>query len=705
VVNLLISLGCCASAFGQTTVSSSGQISSATITAVGVGDHVRITAPSSIVQMRVEIYDDSGANVWDSQIRGNVFDWRNGAAKRLLTGDYTCVVTVKNIAGRVSQKIGSIGVTEKEVRIGRIKTAELSATQSQAIGPLEEDSSWAILTEDQNQTTTVIGNDGTDAQVIRGRGAISFRLGDFFSGKDTEQMRLTEEGNFGIGTSKPEFKLDVLGAIRAREGFVFNNGSTLNVNDKGALTLIDPDGSITPNIAGSGTQNKLAKWTDNSGTLGDSAVTESNGNLGIGTSSPSGKFHLHGAAGQAADVRMTNDSISSPFTFGGALPNNLGARFTFATVNEGGLAAQGFTDGNSPAFRFQGHVGTTSPTQIPVIFEGFKSNGGGDRAPLGATEKVFGFYNGAFDAGGAVLMSMTGNGNVGIGTTNPQTKLHVFGDAIRFDNGSGKVMDINAGDINNIVALNNSLGLGSQGPTGSNHVIINPFPSTGPPGFRNGNVGIGTFSPQTKLHVESPGQAEITLRSPDNKSVLALDSNISAQRRVWTLENGLFGFPGLFGIFDRTAGRTGLAIDTNGNVGIGNINPAAKLHVGGTVKADGNATQERDKGGWAKAMVYVNGDGTLLRCYNGITGESTGDCGGISSSRGGIGASSGAYSIAFPFTISDRFLSVSVQNGTFGSGVAVNFQITASTRVTVHVFEAHESNAIFTDRPFMVIVY
>src|SRR6266545_2318323 len=116
--------------------------------------------------------------------------------------------------------------------------------------------------------------DGNDGQITRTRGALSFRFGDFFRGRDKEQMRLTEEGDLGIGTSKPEFKLDVIGAIRARQGFVFNDGSILNVNDQGVLTRVTADGSITPNIAGTGSQNRIAKWTDNSGTLGDSGITE-----------------------------------------------------------------------------------------------------------------------------------------------------------------------------------------------------------------------------------------------------------------------------------------------------------------------------------------------------------------------------------------------------------------------------------------------
>src|SRR5439155_3718815 len=71
----------------------------------------------------------------------------------------------------------------------------------------------------------VIAHDGTDGQMVRGRGALSFRIGDFFSGKDAEQMRLTPQGNLGIGITNPAVRLDVDGLIRASQGIVFPDGS------------------------------------------------------------------------------------------------------------------------------------------------------------------------------------------------------------------------------------------------------------------------------------------------------------------------------------------------------------------------------------------------------------------------------------------------------------------------------------------------
>jgi hypothetical protein len=83
-----------------------------------------------------------------------------------------------------------------------------------------------------------------------------------------------------------------------------------------------------------------------------------------------------------------------------------------------------------------------------------------------------------------------------------------------------------------------------------------------------GRVGIGTVVPQTNLHVEGAGFVETTIKSVNERAILSLDSNAGGQRRVWTLESGVFGTPGLFAIFDRTAARARLTIDSNGLVGV-----------------------------------------------------------------------------------------------------------------------------------------
>src|SRR6266542_2029634 len=372
---LIVSLLCCASAFGQTNVSPTGQTTSATITAVAAADRVRITAPASILQMRVEIYDPSGAKVWDSEIRGNVFDWRlqDGQVQRLTVGDYICLVTVKNIAGRIAQKIGVVRVAEKGVTVGPAEIVQLSPQQTQAIGPVEETSSWTILDNKENQTATVIAHDGTDGQIVRGRGAFSFRLGDFYSGNDKEQMRLTEEGNLGIGTAKPKARLDVAGTVRAGEGFMFSDGSTLKVNDKGVLTRTSADGT---NTVTSTTQNRIAKFTDNAGTVGDSVVLDTGTGLQL-TAAPDGLVDTN-----LLYLTSTNGTTG---VLAGSTPN--------------------YGAANGPFFAMRGNTYTTIPNQRGL----FTISAGNVANPQGDDGSV------KFNTGSDLLrMVIRPNGNVAV---------------------------------------------------------------------------------------------------------------------------------------------------------------------------------------------------------------------------------------------------------------------------------------------------
>ena len=151
-------------------------------------------------------------------------------------------------------------------------------------------------------------------------------------------------------------------------------------------------------------------------------------------------------------------------------------------------------------------------------------------------------------------------------------------------------------------------------------------------------------------------------------------------------------------------GQPTMTVDTTGNVGIGTTTPRATLDVAG------NAVQDRDKGGMVKAMLYVDGtlvSPTIVRCYNGVTGASTGNCGFTV-----ILLSNGSYEIGFGFQVSDRFVSITASLGkpplvglsflNMGSNFSFNSQ--DNTVLRVHTF--YSANAdIRHDAVFMLIVY
>jgi hypothetical protein len=101
-----------------------------------------------------------------------------------------------------------------------------------------------------------------------------------------------------------------------------------------------------------------------------------------------------------------------------------------------------------------------------------------------------------------------------------------------------------------------------------------------------------------------------------------------------------------FGVYGSGATGTGVGGESLHGIGVLGRGPTA-------MRAEGHAVQTLGSGGWAKAMVIINPDGTIARCYNGVTGAATGNCG-FSSQRYSVGA----YVVNFGFDISNRFYSV-----------------------------------------------
>ena len=116
---------------------------------------------------------------------------------------------------------------------------------------------------------------------------------------------LNVSGNVGIGTQATATdKLTVLGDIA-----ITGTGKGIKF----------PDGTIQTSaaigIGGSGNVNTITKFTGAS-TIGNSVITESGGNVGIGTSTPGGKLGIATTAGNTG-IRLDIDTGSgnAPFIF------------------------------------------------------------------------------------------------------------------------------------------------------------------------------------------------------------------------------------------------------------------------------------------------------------------------------------------------------------------------------------------------------
>jgi hypothetical protein len=179
-------------------------------------------------------------------------------------------------------------------------------------------------------------------------------------------------------------------------------------------------------------------------------------------------------------------------------------------------------------------------------------------------------------------MTVLGNGNVGIGTTAPSSKLEVNGVG-SFSLGTALLPSHSfTGDLNT--------GMWSSGAdtinlstAGSERVRVTS----------TGNVGIGTTSPGSLLHVVSPSSGTldtITIQgisgtSSDISVLKWQNSSASALLRIGSANgtgNSYINSLGAiaFGIGNATIGTSeAIRITTAGNVGIGTTAPTSVLHL------------------------------------------------------------------------------------------------------------------------------
>src|SRR6266567_4309388 len=240
---------------------------------------VRFVGLGSFRQMRLEVFSADGQTIYNSDFQaGSVRDWglEDKAGQRVTNGTYLCVITIRDLSGKLITKQGSVALENGQASL---------QMEGAASGNIEAEKALTPVTDSANAAVALIGHDGRNGQVVSTRGGFSFRAGDFFGGKDVELMRLTP--------------LDIAGTIRAAQGIEFADGT---VQTSGLSGRTDAQGNLVPNVAGTGTQNRLAKWTETggSGTLGDSLLSESGSNvINNGTS-----IQMTAAASGAIDTNL-----------------------------------------------------------------------------------------------------------------------------------------------------------------------------------------------------------------------------------------------------------------------------------------------------------------------------------------------------------------------------------------------------------------
>jgi hypothetical protein len=430
-------------------------------------------------------------------------------------------------------------------------------------------------------TTSAIAHRGTGTLYITAVEAGSISL----ETTNTTRMTIASGGNVGIGTTSPSATLTVITSNNTGSRIQLGTVSTSTFMDANKvndfMVLTAPFGNNPASVSNAG-----AKWgikmngsIDNINTKGKAAciyaVSEdgagynrtvgmalhtsgfdldstervrinSSGNVGIGTTKPTGSLHVYKAAGTSETTTLTIQEGS------------------------GGAAELIFRSGNAStnrrgSLRFFSNQISATTAQWTIGASMSQSSG----------DSSFYFYNASVDS----VLTLTQT-NIGIGTTSPAYKLDVAG-SVYSSNYFSVLTAATYGPSDNSAAMQVFGSTGSGGLTntikfvtgGSERVRINS----------SGNVGIGTSITFAKF-VVSNGSGENIEFTPGNATVNGgLIESINRSTGTTRPDLNLFTSGTSNGSikFYTNGVNERMRVNFDGNVGIGTSSPAYTLDVVG----------------------------------------------------------------------------------------------------------------------------
>jgi len=268
----------------------------------------------------------------------------------------------------------------------------------------------------------------------------------------------------------------------------------------------------------------------------------SNGNVGIGTTSPSNTLHVENTTSSGAYINYDGQSNTE---FGLRIESNA----------DGGDFESDFANGS---------------TALLDLYANSASVSGGDLL-VARTQSA------------TPVLLVKGSGNVGIGTTAPDGKLVVAGAGSQII-----IDDTDATDTPRLRFRESGITSGSIF-TDASDLIFDTGTTERVRITSAGNVGIGT-SPSCKLDVSSGGVDKVALfKSTDSTAYVELADNTGSVQFI-TLSSGALRIATGGGAGGGSIGTSGLFIDQSQNVGIGDDTPSYKLDVNGTGRFVGQLT-------------------------------------------------------------------------------------------------------------------
>ena len=203
-----------------------------------------------------------------------------------------------------------------------------------------------------------------------------------FVNNGVETMRILQNGNVGIGTASPISKFQSFGTITVGSNAFPYSVGVMQLTTDGVSPIAN---RLTYGTDGTGWKFAIAK--NQGGIVTDQLVVQTDGNIGIGTSSPLAKLDING------DLFLNNGDNGNLFA-----------------KNQ---VQFGWNNTNNYAHAIRTRHNSSSPENNAIEFYTWKF---GDAVNV---------------SGGKHVMSLIGNGNVGIGTTTPTSALHNAGSESR----------------------------------------------------------------------------------------------------------------------------------------------------------------------------------------------------------------------------------------------------------------------------------
>ncbi len=443
-----------------------------------------------------------------------------------------------------------------------------------------------------NSWMTAIGqsyNGGSLSESIRFmRGALTNDGAMAFTTNTTEQMRITSAGAIGIGTSTPFSKLDIKGNLTIGAGYGGTNVAPANgaiiegkvgIGTPTPVSNLDIEGNLTIGSGYGGTNVAPA----------NGAIIE--GKVGIGTPTPVSNLDIEG-------------NLTIGAGYGGAL---------VAPAN--GAIIEGYVGIGTPAPHALLQLGNTLTNRKIVLYEttnndheylGFGINGGMLRYQVANANDNHVFYSGINSTSSRELMRITGNGEVGIGTTAPHALLQLGNSTanrklVLFESVNNDHQYFGLGNNTN------SMRYQIAGPS-DNHVFYSGINSTSSKELMritgSGFVGIGTTAPLCPLTVRSSSNAVGAIvgslataivdtffqlnvtRGADTNTIGSCMTAIGQSYNGGPLSESINFLRGGFTDDGSLAFSTNyterMRIASTGEIGIGTTSPEGPLHVSGT---------------------------------------------------------------------------------------------------------------------------